>query len=269
MQNPNQAVADNQDSPENLYKQTYLLLEKQQFEKVISDSDTYLNYFDGDPIQPKFELLKATAKGRLYGYQTYVDGLNQIALDYANTEEGKQAQALVNSLQTLGDSSFKSNDISKNFKVVYQFDTTNKDQITEFKKQLDSAITKISYYDLATSVDVYNTDKTFVVVHGIKSIDGAKGFAQIINEEKQKSKKITKPFFAISQDNYQTVQIHKNLDIEKNNSIFNEKIFSKSKETAALVGASIVFGTGATSDSFTTSSILSKKTNILSKLSIL
>lgn len=212
LQNPNQAVADNQDSPENLYKQTYLLLEKQQFEKVISNSDTYLNYFDGDPIQPKFELLKATAKGRLYGYQTYVDGLNQIALDYANTEEGKQAQALVNSLQTLGDSSFKSNDISKSFKVVYQFDTTNKDQITEFKKQLDSAITKISYYDLATSVDVYNTDKTFVVVHGIKSIDGAKGFAQIINEEKQKSKKITKPFFAISQDNYQTVQIHKNLD---------------------------------------------------------
>jgi len=54
----------------------------------------------------------------------------------------------------------------------------------------------------------------------------------------------------------------KKLDIEKNNSIFNEKLFSKSEKTAALVGASSVFGTGATSDAFTVSSILSKKTNI-------
>lgn len=54
----------------------------------------------------------------------------------------------------------------------------------------------------------------------------------------------------------------KNLDLEKNNSIFNEKIFSESKGTAALVGGSTAFGTGATSDSFTISSILSKKTNM-------
>ena len=54
----------------------------------------------------------------------------------------------------------------------------------------------------------------------------------------------------------------KNLDIEKDNSIFNEKIFSNSKETAALVGASTAFGTGASSDAYTIPSILSKKTNI-------
>ena len=53
----------------------------------------------------------------------------------------------------------------------------------------------------------------------------------------------------------------KNLDIEKNNSIFNEKIFSNCKETAALVGSSTAFGIGASSDAFTIPSILSKKTN--------
>jgi len=53
-----------------------------------------------------------------------------------------------------------------------------------------------------------------------------------------------------------------NLDIEKNNSIFNEKIFSQYKETAVFVGASTAFGTGASSDAFTIPSILSKKTNI-------
>jgi hypothetical protein len=40
-----------------------------------------------------------------------------------------------------------------------------------------------------------------------------------------------------------------------------KNIFKKSKETASLVGGSSAFGTGASSDSFTVSSILSKKTN--------
>ena len=139
-----------------------------------------------------------------------MDGLNQIALDYANTEEGKKAQDLVNSLQSLDSQAFVPNDISKNFKVVYQFESNQTEDIKEFKETLDKVIEKITYYDLSTSIDVYNKDKTFLVVHGIKSIDGAKGFADIV-EEKDK-KKIARPFFGISQENYQIIQIHKNLD---------------------------------------------------------
>jgi len=117
---------------------------------------------------------------------------------------------LVNSLQSLNSQAFVSNDISKNFKVVYQFESNQTENIKEFKETLDKVIEKITYYDLSTSVDVYNKDKTFLVVHGIKSIDGAKGFADIV-EEKDK-KKIARPFFGISQENYQIIQIHKNLD---------------------------------------------------------
>tara|TARA_Y100000590_G_scaffold175838_2_gene200939 strand:- start:12325 stop:13398 length:1074 start_codon:yes stop_codon:yes gene_type:complete len=47
-------------------------------------------------------------------------------------------------------------------------------------------------------------------------------------------------------------------EIEKNNTIFNEKIISKNKEKAVLIGNSISFGVGATSDSSTASSNLSK-----------
>ena len=53
----------------------------------------------------------------------------------------------------------------------------------------------------------------------------------------------------------------KKIEIEKNNSIFNRKIISKNKETAVLVGNSIAFGVGATSDSSTVSSKLSKLSN--------
>ena len=52
------------------------------------------------------------------------------------------------------------------------------------------------------------------------------------------------------------------LEISKNNSIFNEKIFSQKKETAVLIGGSSAFGWGASSDASTISSLLSKQTNI-------
>ena len=52
----------------------------------------YINAFDGEPIVPKFELLKATATGRLYGFEAYGKAINYIAVTYANTPEGKQAQ---------------------------------------------------------------------------------------------------------------------------------------------------------------------------------
>ena len=50
-------------------------------------------------------------------------------------------------------------------------------------------------------------------------------------------------------------------EIEKNNTIFNEKIISKNKEKAVLIGNSISFGVGATSDSLTAPSNLSKLSN--------
>ena len=52
-----------------------------------------------------------------------------------------------------------------------------------------------------------------------------------------------------------------NLENSKNNSIFDEKIFSHKKETAVLLGGSSAFGIGASSDASTISSLLSKQTD--------
>ena len=60
---------------------------------------------------------------------------------------------------------------------------------------------------------------------------------------------------------FNDLNAEKKLEIEKNNSIFNEKIFSSSKDKAALIGNSSAFGVGAGSDSSTLSSILSQQTN--------
>jgi hypothetical protein len=48
-----------------------------------------------------------------------------------------------------------------------------------------------------------------VVIHGLKSPLGAKGFGETLARER--SFKLDRPFFVISTENYRVVQWHKNL----------------------------------------------------------
>ena len=131
-------------------------------------------------------------------------------MNYPNSPEGKQAeQMLQSSLPLLESSDFTDDDAATSFKVIYQFSKSELESIPEFVKELDEAVAKIRYFDLITSVDRYNSDLTFVVVHGLKSIDGAGGFGELLNEYENN---IDRENFAISSQNYQIVQIHKNLE---------------------------------------------------------
>ncbi len=223
LSNPEFAKTLDTESPEYLYAQTYKLLQEQNYAKVISESSKYSAYFSDEPIQPKFELLKATAEGRLFGYKTYTASLNAIALDYANTPEGQLAKELAKSLEKVKDTTFVDSKESKHFKAIYTFKADEFDKVEEFKKQLTESVKTINYYDLTVSEDIYNTDTKFIVVHGISSIQGAKGFALLLKEsEAVKNKKKTKrnkktlkldrPAFGISSENYTIIQTHKNLN---------------------------------------------------------
>ena len=59
---------------------------------MISEAEKNIKLFEGDAFVPKFEILKASASGRLYGFDAYKEGVNYIALTYPNSEEGKHAQ---------------------------------------------------------------------------------------------------------------------------------------------------------------------------------
>ncbi|WP_166960058.1 type IX secretion system periplasmic lipoprotein PorW/SprE [Yeosuana marina] len=212
LKNPELATQKDDNSPESIYESIYELHENQQYTEVISKCDNYINTFDGDPIVPKFELLKATATGRLFGFEPYSKAINYIAVTYANTEEGKQAQAIeTNTLPKIQSKEFVFDDtIANNYNVVYQFDAADASNIASFQEMLDEVLKTIKYYDLTTSVDVYNTNTTFVIVHGLKNKVVAKTFNQLLTKED--IKKINKTYFVISSPNYQTIQIHKNLD---------------------------------------------------------
>lgn len=208
--NPEAALANDEGSPENIYEKLYQKFSNQEYAVVVQETEKYIKQFEGDPLVPKFEILKASARGRLYGFEAYQEGVNYVALNYPNTDEGKKAQEILNTaIPILAQKEFVSDDTAKNFNVIYQFNSKNQQAIDVLLEKLEAAIKDVDYFDLSSSVDVYDENTTFVVVHGLKSIDGAKGFAEIL---KEKDHTIEKEYFAISSPNYTIIQRHKNLD---------------------------------------------------------
>ena len=210
LRNPNSGLAKDENSPESLYENLFEDYTNQKYQEVIDKASDYVTQFEGDPIVPKFEILKASARARLYGFEAYKESVNFISLTYPNSPEGKQAQEIMQTvIPTLEKKDFVGEEVSKNFNVIYQFDNASNENIDEFIKKLDEEIKQIRYYDMSVSKDIYDKNTTFVVVHGLKSIQGARGFADLLQERKSK---ITRPYIAISSENYGIIQMHKNLN---------------------------------------------------------
>lgn len=218
--NPQSELAKDENSPEFIYTNLFKKFDNQDYAEVIAEAETQIKRLEGDDYVPKFEILKASAKGRLYGFEAYKEGIDYIALTYPNTEEGKRAQELLqNAIPVLAKKDFIADDKAKNFNVIYQFTKGSGEDIDAFVKTLNEEIEKkIKYFDLTTSTDVYDENTIFVVVHGLKSIQGANGFAQLLLSDEKDERgrpvkpKITKEYFAISSPNYAIIQRHKNLN---------------------------------------------------------
>ncbi|WP_298237168.1 hypothetical protein [uncultured Algibacter sp.] len=213
LNNPELASLTDDNSPESLYEKLYERHENQEYAEVISKCEEYITAFDGESIVAKFELLKATATGRLYGYKPYSEAINYLAVTYANTPEGMKAQEIESKIiPQLANLEFvQSNDsIAQNYKVVFKFDNTEVSEINTFKDTLSGFLKDVKYYKLKASIDVYDPQTTFVLVHGLTNEQIAKTFDQLLTKEDWR--KIAKPYFAMSSSNYQIIQIHKNLD---------------------------------------------------------
>nr|WP_317042712.1 hypothetical protein [Bizionia echini] len=211
LKNPESASAKDDSSPESVYEKLYAALENSKYQHVIDETDRYISIFEGEALVPKFELLKARATGRLYGYEAYSKAMNFVAYNYANTEEGAQAQDIVdNLLPKISNSEFVENPDETNYKVVYYFKATDEKAISDFVTKLKKETDQVNVFNLSVSVDVYNPETTFVIIHGLTSKEGALGYAASLEEKKKN--KILQQHFAISSTNYATLQIHKNMD---------------------------------------------------------
>ena len=209
--NPESALSNNENSPETLYNNLYTQFEMGEYQQVIEGCDLQIIRLDGDQILPKLELLKVTAKARLFGFEAYKEGLNFVALNYPSSIEGKKAARMYETvIPQLESAEFVQDSTQTNFKTIFKFEASETDEIKEFEETLNTAIEDVDYFKLSVSKDRYNTNTIFVVVHGLKSVQGAFGFVEILKDKSDLE--ISRPFFGISSKNYQTVQIHKNLE---------------------------------------------------------
>ncbi len=211
LRNPNSQLPTDESSPEFKYKQLYKEFEASKYAEVIEKSDQYITVYNGNEIVPKFELLKATAIGREQGFEAYKKALNFVSLNYPNSDEGKQAQEIYNTvLPLLAVKDFAPEDGTDKWKLVYQFNNEETEAAQKLKEQLDKAIKDYHYINMVTSTDYYNPTTHFVIIHGFNTNDGARGFGEVLKENKEY--KVKRPFFEISTPNYKIIQIHKNLD---------------------------------------------------------
>ena len=211
LRNPNAVLATDESSPEFKYGELYKEFEASNYQYVIEKCDMYVALYFGNPIIPKFELLKTDALGRQQGFEAYKKSLNFVALNYPSSDEGKEAQNLYENLvPRIANKTFKPDEASDRWKIVYTFNKEDREEADAFLIKLSEAIASYNYDSMSTSLDYYNPDLLFVIIHGLNSRLGGRGFAEGLKENKKY--KIKNSFFEISSPNYKIVQIHKNLD---------------------------------------------------------
>lgn len=84
---------------EKFYKQLYYLYKEDKFADVVCEIEQIVPTLSNSKLIPKFELLKAYAIGKYQGEAAYKSALDYIALQYAETEEGKEAKEILNRLK--------------------------------------------------------------------------------------------------------------------------------------------------------------------------
>ncbi len=208
--NPSGASALASDSPEAHYDKLFKQLKDGDLKILLTDVELATAQYTGEPIVPKLELLKANILGRLMGLDQYKKALNFVALNYPNSEEGKQAeqllQAQVPALEALQFYAVK----PLSWKILYK-STNKEDKPTKYiLDKINKFIQERGLEKLTVSYDLYTMSENFVVIHGLKSDEYAKGIASILKEFKEY--KIPDKAYIISNENYKIVQIKKNFE---------------------------------------------------------
>ena len=196
-------------TPSETYKTVFKQFKNQEYVVVLNTIDQSLNQFAGDDLIPKFELLKANTIGKLKGINEYRKAINYVALSFPNSEEGKQAENIMNvNIPQLEQLEFKNDSLSKSWKILYKAGSRDDVATKTLMEKINKYIVEKKYDLFSVSYDVFTETENFVVVHGISSTDFARFFKTILKETKEI--KIEQPAQIISTHNYTVLQVKKN-----------------------------------------------------------
>ena len=95
--------SDDDSSPESIYKSAFICYEEEEYQYALSTVNEALDKFQGKEIEAKFELLKAFLLLRTDGEEAFEGKLNDVIINYPNTEESDHAEAALEKLNQLSD----------------------------------------------------------------------------------------------------------------------------------------------------------------------
>lgn len=210
LKNPDAAAIAAGDSPDVAYQKLYTLFEAGDYRKVLAESDIAIEQFTGDELQPKFEMLKANVVGKLKGLEEYKKALNYVALTYPNSSEGKKAESmLTREVVVMEAMSFNSKEPAS-WKILYRADNLSDNKTIAVYGKIAKFLKDRSFEKITMSVDIYTMTQNFIVIHGLRDEQHAKGIQSILKEFKEY--KVQEPGYVISNENYKVVQIKKNFE---------------------------------------------------------
>jgi tetratricopeptide (TPR) repeat protein len=199
----------NIDSPEKTYNQFYSLYKEECFVDLSEKLNTAIIQFSGDAILPKLELLRANTQAKLFGVVAYKKALEEVAEQYPNTDEGKQAKDILsNQIPDLEKLDFTTTAIS--WKILFKVGLRSEPLTEEIEEKIKKFIEKEKIQKRSYSYDVYTNKENFLVIHNIKSEAYANDIINYMKANKQYT--IHQPDIIISSDNYKVIQIKKNLE---------------------------------------------------------
>lgn len=210
LKNPDASAIAAGDSPQVAYQKLYNLYDSGDYRRVLSESEVAIDQFTGEELVPKFEMLKANVTGKLKGLGEYKKALNYVALTYPNSEEGKKAESMLTREVVVMEAMTFNSKQPASWKLLYQADNLSDNKTIALYGKIAKFLKDRQFEKIRMSLDIYTMDKNFIVIHGLKTEEHAKGIQSILKEFKDY--KVQEPGYVISNENYKVVQIHKNFD---------------------------------------------------------
>ena len=196
-------------TPSEVYNTNFKLFGNQEYVQVLQNIDKSLEQFAGDDLIPKFELLKASAVGKLRGVEEYKKAVNYVAMTYPDSKEGKQAEDILKvSIPRLEQMAISLDTVSTNWKILYKVGKRDDAATVDLMDKINRYIKEKDYTKFRVSYDVYNETENFVVVHGISSKEFSRYLIELLQTNKEYKIKI--PANVISSENYAVIQVRKN-----------------------------------------------------------
>ena len=208
LNNPEVEVTDN-DNPELVFNALYKKFESNQLREVFVEVDEAIFKFAGEESLPKFEMLKAKITGRLKGVEEYKKALNFVALTYPNTEEGKQAEKMVQMEVPLIEALDFGLAQPTSYKIIFPKTYPYGKEVKNLTDKIAKYIKDTNAVALKSSEDIYTLTDNFIVIHGFDNKDAAISVLSVL--QLHKNYKLTDKVYIISTEDYKIVQMKKKL----------------------------------------------------------